>query len=219
MCFYWKRDGDDLVVVGVYVDDLLATGTSAAAVERFFASLASLSIKDLGRVSMFLGMRVTHNVLVVGRLSPLWVARCTRPDISAFAVHKVTRRAHAPRLADWKLAKRIARYLKGTVALKIMMIPEDNLGAAMRLEAFSDADFAADKTDREVDDGRHRDAERDGRQLGEVARELLGLREMLCEVGVEPTLPMQLWVDNQAAIAQIAGESIVAEGKTCGCAS
>ena len=26
MCFYWKRDGDDLVVGGVYVDDLLATG-------------------------------------------------------------------------------------------------------------------------------------------------------------------------------------------------
>uniref|UniRef100_A0AAV1V2L8 Uncharacterized protein n=1 Tax=Peronospora matthiolae TaxID=2874970 RepID=A0AAV1V2L8_9STRA len=38
-----------------------STGTSAAAVERFFASLASLSIKDLGRVSKFLGMRVTHN--------------------------------------------------------------------------------------------------------------------------------------------------------------
>uniref|UniRef100_A0AAV1UKL9 Reverse transcriptase Ty1/copia-type domain-containing protein n=1 Tax=Peronospora matthiolae TaxID=2874970 RepID=A0AAV1UKL9_9STRA len=61
MCFYWKRDGNDLVVVGVYVDDLLATRTSAAAVERFFASLSSLSNKDLGRVSEFLGMRVTHN--------------------------------------------------------------------------------------------------------------------------------------------------------------
>uniref|UniRef100_A0AAV1TB36 Reverse transcriptase Ty1/copia-type domain-containing protein n=1 Tax=Peronospora matthiolae TaxID=2874970 RepID=A0AAV1TB36_9STRA len=206
MCFYWKREGDDLVVVGVYVDDLLATGTSAAAVERFFASLASLSIKDLGRVSKLLGMRVTHNgqngytldqeeairdllrdngladanstwtpiddscyeleegdaellgtpsaqlgptvhqfQSLVGSL--LWVACCTRPDI-AFAVHKVTRRVHAPRLADWKLDKRIARYLKGTAALKVTMIPEDNLGVAMRLELFSDADFAADKTDR-----------------------------------------------------------------------
>uniref|UniRef100_A0AAV1USB9 Reverse transcriptase Ty1/copia-type domain-containing protein n=1 Tax=Peronospora matthiolae TaxID=2874970 RepID=A0AAV1USB9_9STRA len=131
-----------------------STGTSAAAVERFFDSLASLSIKDLGRVNKFLGMRVTHNgqngytldqeeairdllrdnglaeanstwtpiddscyeleegdaellgtpsaqlgptgrqfQSLVGSL--LWVARCTRPDI-AFAVHKVTRRAHAP---------------------------------------------------------------------------------------------------------------------------
>uniref|UniRef100_A0AAV1TI68 Uncharacterized protein n=1 Tax=Peronospora matthiolae TaxID=2874970 RepID=A0AAV1TI68_9STRA len=285
MCFYWKHDGDDLVVVGVYVDDLLATGKSAAAVERFFASLASLSINDLDRVSKFLGMRVTHNgqngytldqeeairdllrdngladanstwtpiydscyelkegdAELLGtpsaKLGPtvrqfqslvgslLWVARCTRPDI-AFAVHKVTRRAHAPRLADWKLAKRISRYLKGTAAIKITMIAEDNLGAAIRLEAFSDADFAADKTDRKSMTGgivmlngmavSWAARKQGGVSLStmeaefvaatEVARELLGLREMLCEVGVEPTLPMQLRVDNQAAIAQIAGEA------------
>uniref|UniRef100_A0AAV1TN70 Polyprotein n=1 Tax=Peronospora matthiolae TaxID=2874970 RepID=A0AAV1TN70_9STRA len=41
----------------------------------------------------------------------------------------------------------------------------------------------------------------------EVAREVLGLREMLREVGLEPALPMQLHVDNQAAISQIAGEA------------
>uniref|UniRef100_A0AAV1TTK9 Reverse transcriptase Ty1/copia-type domain-containing protein n=1 Tax=Peronospora matthiolae TaxID=2874970 RepID=A0AAV1TTK9_9STRA len=242
MCFYWKRDGDDLVVVSVYVDDLLATGTSAAAVERFFASLASLSIKDLGREeairdllrdnglveanstwtpiddscyeleegdaellgtpSAKLGPTVRQFQSLVGSL--LWVARCTRPDI-AFAVHKVTRRAHAPRLADWKLAKRIARYLKGTAALKITMIPEDNLGAAMRLEAFSDADFAADKTDRKsmtggivmlngmaVSWGAQKQGgvslstmEAEFVAASEVARELLGLREMLCEIAGE----------------------------------
>ena len=61
MCFYWKCDGDELIVVGVYVDDLLATEKSAAAVERFFASLASLSINYLGRVSKFRGTHVTHD--------------------------------------------------------------------------------------------------------------------------------------------------------------
>ena len=44
ICLYWKRDGNDTVVVGVYVDDLLATGTGAAAVDRFFYILASLLI-------------------------------------------------------------------------------------------------------------------------------------------------------------------------------
>ena len=34
--------------------------------------------------------------------SLLWVARCTRPDIT-FAVHKATRQTHAPLLVDWKL--------------------------------------------------------------------------------------------------------------------
>ena len=56
ICVYHKRDGDELVVIGVYVDDLLASRTSIAAVESFFTSLASLSIKDLGHVHKFLGM-------------------------------------------------------------------------------------------------------------------------------------------------------------------
>lgn len=58
MCLYRKPDGKDLIIVGVYVGNHLATGTSVAAVQRFFDSLASLSIKDLGRASKFLGMRV-----------------------------------------------------------------------------------------------------------------------------------------------------------------
>ena len=35
MCLYWKHDGKDTFVVGVYVDDLLVTGTEAAAVDHF----------------------------------------------------------------------------------------------------------------------------------------------------------------------------------------
>ena len=207
MCLYHKRDGDELVVVGVYVDDMLATGTSVAVVERFFESLKSLSIKDLGHVPKFLEMRVelgsdgvyridqeedikeslrahgmsdasptktpigdycyevvgddavllkttsagggvTINAFqsLVGSL--LWVARCSRPDIS-FAVHKVTRQTHAPRVHDWKLAKRVARFLKGTASLKLeMMAPTRTSRAALHLEAYSYADFGANKEGR-----------------------------------------------------------------------
>ena len=62
MCLYWKVDDGQLVVVGVYVDDLLATRTDKAAVERFFNHLGSLSIKDLSVGSKFLGMRVAMEV-------------------------------------------------------------------------------------------------------------------------------------------------------------
>ena len=58
MFLYHKRDGSELFIVGIYVDGLLATGTSVAAVESFFVSLASLSSKDLGHVNKFLGIRV-----------------------------------------------------------------------------------------------------------------------------------------------------------------
>uniref|UniRef100_A0AAV1T842 Polyprotein n=1 Tax=Peronospora matthiolae TaxID=2874970 RepID=A0AAV1T842_9STRA len=203
MCLYLKNEGAELVVVGAYVDDLLVTGTSTAVVDRFFVSLSTLAIKDLGEVSKFLGMRVTRDgssytldqeesikdllrehgleaanptrapisadcydadegdmkmlkVLsssgeptvksfqsLVGSL--LWIARCTRPDV-AFAVHKATRQTHAPRLKDWKLAKRIARYLKGTTALKMIMTPAHDASFPITLEAYSDADYAADKS-------------------------------------------------------------------------
>ena len=61
MRLYWKRDEKDIVVVGVYVDDLLVIGTDAAAVDRCFEGLSSLSIKNLEQVSKFLGMRVVLN--------------------------------------------------------------------------------------------------------------------------------------------------------------
>jgi hypothetical protein len=58
MCLYYKRDGDDMTIVGVYVDDLLATASKPDLVEDFFVAMRILPIKDLGKVSKFLGMSV-----------------------------------------------------------------------------------------------------------------------------------------------------------------
>ena len=55
---------------------------------------------------------------LVGSL--LWIDRCTRPDI-AFAVHRVTQLLHAPSEGESRLAKNIAKYLKVTKGLKLMM--------------------------------------------------------------------------------------------------
>ena len=82
---------------------------------------------------------------LVGSL--LWISRCTRPDIS-FAVHRATRRTHAPTLMDYKVAKRIARYLKGTRSLKLCLEHDDEKSMPLRIISYSDADFAADKDDR-----------------------------------------------------------------------
>ena len=41
----------------------------------------------------------------------------------------------------------------------------------------------------------------------EVAPEMLGLREILSEIGIAPAVQMQLHVDNQAALSHIAGEA------------
>ena len=47
-----------MTIVGVYVDDLLVTATLQSPVEDFHKAMHSLSIKDLGQMRKFLGMRV-----------------------------------------------------------------------------------------------------------------------------------------------------------------
>ena len=47
----------------------------------------------------------------------------------------------------------------------------------------------------------------------EIARELLGLREMLRKIGMAPKLPMLMHVDNQAAIKQIQGKDSAGRAK------
>ncbi|OWZ16104.1 Methylmalonate-semialdehyde dehydrogenase [Phytophthora megakarya] len=82
---------------------------------------------------------------LVGAL--LWITRCTRPDI-AFAVHRATRHTHAPTLSDWKLAKRIARYLAGSLDLRFHMVEDQPITSVIDLVCYTDADFGGDREDR-----------------------------------------------------------------------
>ena len=82
---------------------------------------------------------------LVGSL--LWIARCTRLDIR-FAVHLATRQTHNPTEKDWKMAKRVARYLKGTKDLKLCTKTTSSSSDLIKIEIRSDADFSADYSDR-----------------------------------------------------------------------
>uniref|UniRef100_A0AAV1T4L7 Reverse transcriptase Ty1/copia-type domain-containing protein n=1 Tax=Peronospora matthiolae TaxID=2874970 RepID=A0AAV1T4L7_9STRA len=81
---------------------------------------------------------------LVGSL--LWIERCKRPDI-CFAVHKATRQTHKPTSKDWKTSKRILRYLKISKGLKFHLNGVGSTTEDIRIECWSDADFAADKAD------------------------------------------------------------------------
>ncbi|GMF42843.1 unnamed protein product [Phytophthora fragariaefolia] len=152
---------------------------------------------------------------LVGSL--LWVARCTRPDI-AYVVHKASRRTHRPTMFDWKLGKRISRYLAGTKSLS--MKSQGALEKPLKVIAYSDADFAADKADRKFVTGHLLTV--DGMPVSWICKkqtgvslstmeaeytaasvmstELLGVRELLGELGITHASPVSLRVDNQAAL-------------------
>ena len=124
-------------------------------------------------------------------------------------MHKVTRQKHAPRLIDWKLVKRIAWYLKASAGLKITIKSEQDDHEALRLDAFTDTDFAANKADRKsmtggvlrlngiaVSWGARKQGgmslstmEAEFVAASEMACKMLGLCEMLSEVCIAPVIP------------------------------
>src|SRR3954468_5840242 len=77
---------------------------------------------------------------IVGALQYLTL---TRPDIS-FSVNKVCQYLHAPTTAHWTAAKRILRYVQGTIHVGLTF----QQSSSSLLSAFSDADWAGCLDDR-----------------------------------------------------------------------
>ena len=167
-----KNDKEDMIILCLYVDDLLITGSNPLAIEKFKERLKlEFEMTDLGLLSYFLGMefkkakellimhqqKYTTDLLkrfqmmscnpastpvepglklvkdeseksvdstlfkqVVGSLRYL----CnTRPDIS-FAVGLISRFSDDPKASHWAAAKRILRYLRGTLSYGILFTKE-----------------------------------------------------------------------------------------------
>ncbi|KAL8145756.1 hypothetical protein AgCh_003778 [Apium graveolens] len=56
---YTRRTGGETLIVGVYVDDLLVTGTSKMLIERFKTQMGEFfEMSDLGQLSYYLGIEV-----------------------------------------------------------------------------------------------------------------------------------------------------------------
>lgn len=58
---YTRKEGADKLVVAVYVDDLLITGTSIGVIEEFKSQMkARFEMSDLGKLSYYLGIEVVQ---------------------------------------------------------------------------------------------------------------------------------------------------------------
>jgi hypothetical protein len=58
LAVYRRSEKNDYVLVGVYVDDLIFTGSSKANIEAFKEMMRSFSMSDLGLLSYYLGIQV-----------------------------------------------------------------------------------------------------------------------------------------------------------------
>ncbi|POM80889.1 Retrotransposon Polyprotein [Phytophthora palmivora] len=125
-----------------------------------------------------------------------------------------------------KIAKRVLRYLAGTTTARLHMGGMSG-GGMVEVSSYTDTDFAADKSTRKSVSGvlvtfggmpvgwqvKHQSsvalstAEAEFVAAAVGAKELLGVKNLLTEIGMQVAQPMHMMVDNQSAIEQIENET------------
>ncbi|PKU86178.1 Retrovirus-related Pol polyprotein from transposon TNT 1-94 [Dendrobium catenatum] len=149
---------------------------------------------------------------LVGSLQYLTI---TRPDIS-FTVNKLCQHMHQPLEDDFKLLKRLLRYIKGTIFFGLPV-----RSGSHELIAYSDSDWAGDPSNRKSTSGycaflgdtliswfvkkqktvARSSTEAEYRALATAATDLIWLRRLLAEFHISSTKPTLLLCDNISVIA------------------
>ncbi|CAO2836221.1 unnamed protein product [Amaranthus hypochondriacus] len=194
---YVKTNGDDILIVSLYVDDLLFTGNCQSMFNDFKeAMFKEFEMTDCGLMNFFLGIEVkqcedgifisqkkyakeiiekfkmgsckpmstpvatgmkltkagegklinpTLYKSLVGSLRYLTI---TRPDI-VYGVGLVSRYMETPKESHWCTAKRIVRYIKGTLDYGMFY----SYGNEATLYGYSDSDWAGDQDERKSTSG------------------------------------------------------------------
>lgn len=156
----------------------------------------------------------------------LYLSVSTRPDI-AVATSILGRKVSSPSERDWTEAKRVLRYLKGTLFTRLEL--KCNSSTAQRgIVAYSDADWAGDRTDCKSNSGNvvffngslidwscrkqnsvsTSSTEAEYIALSEACKELLWIRRLVEEVVSAKVPPVIVNEDNQSAIALVNGGKI-----------
>ncbi|KAK8540598.1 hypothetical protein V6N13_027117 [Hibiscus sabdariffa] len=191
------KDGGDILIVCLYVDDLIFTSNNPSLIEEFKKDMSLVfEMTDVGLMYYYLGLEVEQfedgifisqngyakevlkkfkmfdcnlvdtpmecgvklskfrngikedPTLFKSLVGSLRYLTCTRHDI-LFAVGVVSRYRKAPTSIHMKAAKRILRYLKGTIDFGLSYSSSHDF----QLMGFCDSDFAGDIDDRKSTTG------------------------------------------------------------------
>ncbi|KAL1216951.1 Retrovirus-related Pol polyprotein from transposon RE2 [Cardamine amara subsp. amara] len=163
-----------------------------------------------------------HYRRLVGKLIYLTL---TRPDL-CFSVSQVSQHMQNPTIYHWSMVDRILRYIKGSPGQGIWM---GNNGSA-EMVGYCDADYAGDTNDRKSTTSYCTfvggnlvtcktkkqkvvycsSAESEYRAMRKLTNELVWLKALLTDLGIETKKPIMMHCDNQAAI-HIASNSVFHE--------
>lgn len=151
---------------------------------------------------------------VIGCL--LYLSTVTRPDIT-YIVNNLSRHMQNPKICHWNAAKRVMRYLKGTLNYGLEYKEDKSL------ESYSDADFAGDRETRKSTSGfviqyaggavlwgsrkqptvALSTAEAEYVAASEAVREILWIRQLAIELQIQNDKEVPLFIDNKSAIHMV----------------
>ncbi|KAI5353156.1 hypothetical protein L3X38_006049 [Prunus dulcis] len=153
-----KFTGSDIVILLLYVDDIILTGSKVALVQEVVDELSSaFDMKDMGKLKYFLGLQISYNTagdIFVNQakyakdlLAKAGLSSC-RSCPTPCKPHGQLLKSEGDALTDPTiyrsiLVKRILRYLQGTLDHGLTFT-----SGAWELNAYSDADWAADISSR-----------------------------------------------------------------------
>ncbi|KAG8480419.1 hypothetical protein CXB51_025096 [Gossypium anomalum] len=273
--FVKKSKEETLLIVSIYVDDLLVTGSKDVIIDEFKAQMQeAFDMTDLGTMTYFLGMEVnqfdrgifiSQQAFALKILDKFGMQNCkpvstpmaqseklssigdyekvdereyrslvgcllyltaTRPDLM-HAVSLLARFMHCSNVVHFKAAKRVLRYIKGTLRLGVLFKKEKQL----KLVGYSDSDWAGC-----IDDMRSTSwyfftlgssvfcwsskkqqtvaqSTAEAEYIAAAAvNQAIWLRKLLCDLNEEQLDATEIFVDNQSAVA--IAKNPVFHGKT-----
>ncbi|GJS59765.1 ribonuclease H-like domain, reverse transcriptase, RNA-dependent DNA polymerase [Tanacetum coccineum] len=124
---YTKKSKDSILLIGVYVDDLIITGTPKKEIDNFKAQMEEkFEMSDLGLLAYYLGIEVTQSNGDISIKQSAYASKIlkkligsydtllhTRPDLS-YSVGLLSRFMQEPREQHMKAIRQVLRYVKGT---------------------------------------------------------------------------------------------------------
>ncbi|UYV76897.1 hypothetical protein LAZ67_14002326 [Cordylochernes scorpioides] len=212
-CLFTKNEENHSIYLILYVDDMLLASDSEIIIQNTVKTLEKeFEIKNLGDPTQFIGIEISRN----------------REDIAA-PVCILSSRNQNPRNCDWNAAKRIVRYLKTTKELELRISNQK----PPALEAYSDATWASDNTDRKSLSGNLlllgsnpiswmtgkqgcvslSSTEAELISAAEASQELLWLLDLLKDLELEQKAPIYFHQDNQSCLKICSSEKVSSRTK------
>eukprot|EP00253_Pinus_taeda_P030981 PITA_30981 len=135
---YTKKVGKSLIILGLYVDDLILIDSDPNLINHVKSSLKNkFEMTDLGHLHYFLGLQVLQSNKGIF----LSQSKYAYDLLRHFHMEDFMK---TPRESHWKVAKRILRYVRGTVQFGIHYSAK----ASPLLVGFTDSNWAGDPDDR-----------------------------------------------------------------------